>query len=390
MQQRPLHIALLWHTVGHGNLGVDALARSNIAILRAAAERAGRAVRFTTLGSGQPATVEALPDDVTVGPMPRIRPLLKLQSDYLAVLRRSDLAVDIGEGDSWTDIYGPRRFAFHFGTKVAALALGKPLVLAPQTIGPFNSTVRRRMAFAVMNRARAVFSRDSLSTAYLRAHGLRSEHAEYIDVAFRLPFTAQARGTSGRVQVGLNVSGLLYNGGYSGANELGMTLDYADYTRRLIEALHVQGADVHLIAHVTAAGGNDDDRSVIPALTALYPALKVAPAFRSASAAKGYMSGMDFVVAGRMHACIGAFSAGVPVVPVAYSRKFNGLFDTLRYPHYVDGKEVDTDTALAATLRAFANRPVLEADIARGLEIARARLAAYEDRITALIGALPA
>jgi polysaccharide pyruvyl transferase WcaK-like protein len=348
-------------------------------------------VRFTTLGSGTPALVEALPDDVTVGPMPRIRPLLKLRSDYLAVLRRSDLAVDIGEGDSWTDIYGPRRFGFHFGTKIAALALGKPLVLAPQTIGPFDSSVRRRMAFAVMNRARAVFSRDTLSTAYLRENGLRSEYAEYIDVAFRLPFTAQPRGAAGgRLQVGLNVSGLLYNGGYKGANELGMKLDYADYTKRLIEALHAQGADIHLVAHVTATGGNDDDYSVIPALTALYPALKVAPAFRSASAAKSFMSGLDFVVAGRMHACIGAFSAGVAVVPVAYSRKFNGLFGTLRYPHYVDGKAVDTDTALATTLRAFADRPALEADIARGLEIARGRLAAYEDRMTALMAVLPA
>ncbi|MGN3975251.1 polysaccharide pyruvyl transferase family protein [Tsuneonella sp. SYSU-LHT278] len=387
---RPIHIALLWHTVGHGNLGVDALARSNAAILRAAAERSERVVQFTTLGSGQPQSIEALPEDVTVGPMPRIKPLLKLQSDYLAVLRRSDLAVDIGEGDSWTDIYGPRRFAFHFGTKVAALALRKPLVLAPQTIGPFASTVRRRMAFAVMNGARAVFTRDSLSTGYLRTHGLRAETAEYMDVAFRLPFTARSRGAGDRVQVGLNVSGLLYNGGYTGANELGVTLDYPDYSRRLIEALLAQGADIHLIAHVTAEGGNDDDRSVLPELVARYPALKIAPEFRSASSAKSFMSGMDFVVAGRMHACIGAFSAGVPVVPVAYSRKFNGLFDTLRYPHYVDGKAMDTQAALAATLRAFAERTRLEADITHGLEIARDRLAAYEDRMAMLIAGLRA
>ena len=40
-----------------------------------------------------------------------------------------------------------------------------------------------------------------------------------------------------------------------------------------------------------------------------------------------------------MHSTIAAFSSGVPVVPMAYSRKFNGLFsDTLQYPHVADMK----------------------------------------------------
>ena len=28
----------------------------------------------------------------------------------------------------------------------------------------------------------------------------------------------------------------------------------------------------------------------------------------------------------------------MPVIPVAYSRKFNGLYDTLQYPFYIDAK----------------------------------------------------
>lgn len=46
-------ILLLWHTIGHGNLGVDALARSNIALLRSAAARAGVTPRFITTGFDQ-------------------------------------------------------------------------------------------------------------------------------------------------------------------------------------------------------------------------------------------------------------------------------------------------------------------------------------------------
>lgn len=39
-----------------------------------------------------------------------------------------------------------------------------------------------------------------------------------------------------------------------------------------------------------------------------------------------------------MHATIAATSSGVPVIPVAYSRKFNGLYDTLGYKYYIDAK----------------------------------------------------
>ena len=48
---------------------------------------------------------------------------------------------------------------------------------------------------------------------------------------------------------------------------------------------------------------------------------------------------MDFFMGARMHSTIAAFSSEVPVFPMAYSRKFNGLFvDTLQYPYMADMK----------------------------------------------------
>jgi polysaccharide pyruvyl transferase WcaK-like protein len=383
MRARPLTIALPWHSLGHGNLGVDALTRANIAIVKAAAVDVGRTVEMVTLCStGLPETV---PDCVTIGPRPRIKPLLWGRSDYLKVLRRSDLVLDIGEGDSWADIYGRNRLTFHAGTKIAAIMLGKPLVLAPQTIGPFNNPVARSISNWVMNRSRAVFSRDTLSTAYLMRQNIKCEISEFIDVAFRLPFIRQDKANN-LVRVGLNVSGLLYNGGYTGHNELKLTIDYVAFTHQLIAALMERGAEIHLVPHVTQeGGGNDDDRSVIPALRGRFPAIQVPDVFPDASAAKSFMSGLDFVVGGRMHACIGAFSAGTPVVPIAYSRKFNGLFGTLGYKHFVDGKVVDTATAVAQTLAGFDNRAQLAKDIQPGLELAASRLDAYQARIAAML-----
>ena len=72
---------------------------------------------------------------------------------------------------------------------------------------------------------------------------------------------------------------------------------------------------------------------VVGILRARYPRAIVAPAFRTPVEAKSYIAGMDFFAGARMHACIAAVSSGVPVYPLAYSRKFNGLFvETLGYP----------------------------------------------------------
>lgn len=389
MISRPLKVALPWHALGHGNLGVDALSRANIAIVQAAAARAGRDVTLVTLCSGDQGTAQSLPRGVSVGPNPRIKPLLTGKSDYLKALKDSDFVLDIGEGDSWADIYGAKRFAFQAGTKLAAIALGKPLLLAPQTIGPFDHPLSRRISDLVMNRARAVFTRDKLSSDYVAARQLRSESAEFIDVAFRLPFEARQRG-GGALRVGVNVSGLLYRGGYSGRNELGLTIDYREFTHLLIAELLLRGAEVHLVPHVGVASvddGNDNDGSVVGELRQRFPELLVPEPFANSSVAKTFISGLDFLIGGRMHACIGAFSAGTPVVPIAYSRKFNGLFGTLGYPHFVDGKSIDTRTALAQTLSAFERRDELAADLKPGLALAAQRLDAYETKLSEMFGA---
>lgn len=62
-----------------------------------------------------------------------------------------------------------------------------------------------------------------------------------------------------------------------------------------------------------------------------------------------------------MHATIGAFSSGVPVVPMAYSRKFNGLFiDTLQYDAMVDMKTMNNNLILSEITKNFANRSNLK------------------------------
>jgi hypothetical protein len=58
----------------------------------------------------------------------------------------SRAVLDISGGDSFTDLYGPRRFRAMILTKRMALNAGVPLILLPQKLGPFRDPAVRTEA----------------------------------------------------------------------------------------------------------------------------------------------------------------------------------------------------------------------------------------------------
>jgi hypothetical protein len=93
-------------------------------------------------------------------------------------------------------------------------------------------------------------------------------------VAFRLPFTRPTRRNDGVLDVGVNVSGLLFNGGYGGGNDYGLQVDYAALMRRFIGDLAARAdVRVHLVCHVNSERlPRDDDGRVADALAAEFRA----------------------------------------------------------------------------------------------------------------------
>lgn len=382
---RPLRIGLLWHAVANGNLGVGALSVGNIALARAAAARAGLVPQFTIFGPREPGTPYVGGPDIAVRAISGR--YMASPGGYRRDLRDIDIMLDIGAGDSFADIYPDLRFAYIIGTKVFCLWSGTPLVLSPQTIGPFSRQPHTRLAAWACRKAAAVFARDPLSMDVLAAMAPTSKRFQVIDVAFALPFDRQPRSPD-RTRVGINVSGLLMSGGYGGGNEYGLGVDYPALTRRLIAALvAMPGVEVHLVPHVNSVMPRDDDGAACDRLHAEFPTTVRVADFASPSAAKSYISGLDFLTGARMHATIAAYSSGVPVVPISYSRKFEGLYRGLDYPWLVPAKGMDTDSALAYLLDAFARRDALAADIRRGDDVVRRGLETYTAELATLFAA---
>ena len=128
-------------------------------------------------------------------------------------------------------------------------------------------------------------------------------------------------------------------------------------------------------------GGYQDDYAAAECLGREFPGVIVAPRFTDPCAAKSYIAALDYFCGSRMHACIAAFSSGVPVVPIAYSRKFAGLFASLGYDATADLHSLATDEIVRLVMEGFAGRAALKAQVAASLKNVDASLARYEDVI---------
>jgi len=380
-----LTIGLLWHSMSSSNLGVGALTLSQIAIIESAAARLGKKVQFKVFGTQGAENYGLTPSVVSICGVGR-NFIAPWKSPFLKELRECDLVLDIGEGDSFTDIYGLERYLILVGTKYAAWLSGIPLILSPQTIGPFQGALARIGARFIMGRSKKVFARDHLSMEFLRANHIKNA-IEVIDVAFALPYQQQSKTGNGKVRIGINVSALLYYGGYTRNNQFGLSLDYAALTHDMLEWFTKRNdCEVFLVPHVIPESIDvEDDHRVSLLLAQKYPGVQVAERFASPSHAKSFISGMDFFVGARMHACIAAFSSGVPVVPLAYSRKFNGLFESLNYAHFGDCKKDSAQAVMALIKKSFENRASLQAEVVSGNLVAQAKLATYQDYLVAAL-----
>ncbi len=380
-----IRIGLAWHSLNSGNLGVGALTIANLAIARQVAEGLGLKPRFVVMAPRDRDTPAIPIPDTQVFEIDRKS--MTGRHGFWRTVGDVDCVLDIGAGDSFADIYGPRRFAFLWLTKAIGIARGVPLVLSPQTIGPFTRAAYKAPAAWTMCRSRVVLARDETSrdVALQMAPGANVKLS--VDVAFVLPFEDRAGLRGGpKLRVGVNASGLLMHEAETGRNRFGLSYDYAAFTRRLIAALIARGdVEVHLVPHATSnRDSTDDDGAAADRLAAEFPgAIRVAN-FPGPVEAKSYISSLDFLVAGRMHACIGAYSAGTPVVPVAYSRKFSGLFGLLGYDVMVPVAGLDTDGALDLVLRSLADRDSLVAKAKRGMARVDALLDVYRDELRAL------
>lgn len=310
-------------------------------------------------------------------PSRRLRTKWLSRNPWLRELLAVDCALALSAGDSFSDIYGIQRFCFVSLPQILVLLLGKPLVQLPQTIGPFNRTLCRKIASWILCRSTMVYSRDQNAVTQIQLL-MPAKHASRVqfcpDLAFLVAPKIPARVDplldkmlSHRPVIGFNVSGLLSMGGYTRDNMFGLATDYNELVRSAIRYfIEVKHATVLLIPHLLGTGDETDVlacKGFFCELQSLYPGrlYNLEPHYDERGV-KHIIAQCDFFVGARMHACVAALSQCVPTAAMAYSEKFVGVFRSVGVESAVaDLRTLSMDVALSKLGFSYDTRERLKA-----------------------------
>ena len=93
--------------------------------------------------------------------------------------------------------------------------------------------------------------RDKQSFKYVQENLPKQTNIkDYIDLAFFLPYQTIMQNKT-YTHVGLNISALLWNGGYTGNNQFGLVTDYQNVIKNIIDYfVNRPMTKLHLIPHV--------------------------------------------------------------------------------------------------------------------------------------------
>jgi colanic acid/amylovoran biosynthesis protein len=306
-------------------------------------------------------------------------------STWIRSVVESDFVGDIRGGDSFSDIYGAKNFVAGCLPVLSVIWIRGGVHLLPQTYGPFRSRLAERLARYILLRAQSIWCRDRISLQEVsRLTGGRRRGTLCPDVAFALEairpeslaVDASLSEQVGETLIGLNVSGLVYYGGYTRSNMFGLRLDYRTFVKSLVEQLLSDKSNrILLVPHTFGAEGRveSDPGACRELKQGLSPSIRdrvhLVTQEYDQHQIKGVIGMCDFFIGSRMHACIAALSQGIPTVGVAYSRKFAGVFEMVGAADWViDGRTQCAQEALNRIEELFSQRhartPILRARVA--------------------------
>lgn len=387
-----LTIGLLTGSVTSANYGVNALSISNVLFLERVCQRLGLDHQYILFGDSSAGVnqgdifrkVKGLEDiKMKVVPELEFRKLGSIKT-FIQNMKGCDIVFDTSGGDSYSDIYGSLRILHQSVPKIITLSLGKALIFTPQTLGPFKNKFWKWICGRILVKSKAVFARDHTSFTFAKENFRLKNLYEVTDMAMILPYEKKDE-KSQKLRIGVNVSGLLYSGGYTENNQFGLKDNYKELIDKLIGGL-VQRPEleVHLVPHVVTTGV-ESDNEVCEKIKKKFPEVIYEGAKPGAMEAKSLIATMDVFMGSRMHATIGALSSGIAVLPLSYSRKFEGLFSSIGYHPTISLKEKDNKAILEEIDYWLAHLDLLKENVKVALDNIQEKTSLYENKLVEIL-----
>ncbi len=367
-EQKIIKIGLVGHSFCALNFGVGVLAAGEMYCIEEALKEENFNFEVTCFEAliQNPYSLNGYLDKVKLEQF-NLKNILETKKKF----QKMDIIIDATGGDSFSDIYGAKLFVIQMFIKTAILLSRKKYILAPQTYGPFNRKWVALFANYYVNRAEAVFSRDNISSACLNIRN-QEKIQKVTDLGFSMQYNKMPNRE--RFTVGFNISGLLYQSD----KLVGQNLNYKELCDKIIITLKSRNIDILLVPHVVGKTekGIDNDYWVCKELAEKYD-VEFADSYNDPVEAKSYISQCNFFIGSRMHATIAAVSSGVPTIPLAYSRKFMGVFEAIEYPYTVDLNIKSEQEIMEQINRGLDNYSEMGYEIEKSMVIAKEKTKHY-------------
>lgn len=273
---------------------------------------------------------------------------------------------------------------FLMGGFLLPLALGKPLVLLPQSIGPLRDPVRRAVTGWIARRARLTLVRERRSLGLLEELGCATRAICTPDMAFGMQSAPPDAARELLARAGLWEVDAAFRVGVTALDWAGQSGAFAaqqPYERALlacIDAITAEGGAVVLFNQCGGAAAAWDDARVNVRLkeAARHPArVLLVNELLPPELLQAAYGQMDYFIGTRMHSVILALNAGVPALAIGYLHKSQGIMQALgQADRCLDIGAVTPEALIAGfeRLRREGGRPSAAAYVAHARRVKRA------------------
>ena len=261
--------------------------------------------------------------------------------------------------------------------------LGRPLVLFPNSIGPFRTTIGRTLARLALNRCDRILVREPVSFKIVESLHVKPPRILTVDTVLTLDRVQdQTKIDFSRPTIGVSA------GIYSNSLSKKEVERYVEaHAQALDEAIETRGFSVVFLPHYVV-GFVTDDLAVSEMILSRMRNKHKAQVINASTLNefRSLVGQMDIMISSKMHPAVLAVASQVPVVCVAYDHKQTGFFERLKLADCVlPVRDISTRKLLSKidyvwgereSIRRSLNRdiPVLQA---KAIETIRSAIASY-------------
>jgi len=217
---------------------------------------------------------------------------------------------------------------------------GKPIILFPQSIGPFAYDFHKKMIQTILKKIKLIFAREHITLKLLQDMGLQEPQIAWSpDMGFSFSSDKKQSMKEHMQKMHINFSkpivGITVRKWLSGEGQGKYELVISEFADWLISEKYMQ---VVFIPQVTSVLHNDDDREVQKRIIEKMKTKKEVWSLEEQFdhyEIKGIYENMSYVVGTRMHSVIFALTSFVPAIAIAYEYKSEGIMEDLHLGEWV-------------------------------------------------------